>query len=315
SEPRCTGAPDSYFPTAFIVARPRVTYLRLLGAPVHGKQATTSYSPNVKRLPVRAEDCNRDTGMTGRNRFDRHNSVLYSPKRKQRLEQFIYLCYMLSVTEENYLKALLHITSESGTNGEAGTNQLAGKLDVRPATATDMLKRLRDKELVNYEKYGKISLTEKGRLEATHIIRKHRLWETFLFDKLGFRWDEVHDVAEQLEHVRSDKLVERLDEFLGYPSFDPHGDAIPTAQGELLDQQRQKLSLVETGHHYRVTAVNDANPQFLIYASRVGIGINTLVHVMERVAFDRSLNIRIGEKEMNVSEKVAQNVYCEKMAK
>ncbi len=222
---------------------------------------------------------------------------------------------MLSVTEENYLKALLHITSENGANGEAGTNQLAGKLDVRPATATDMLKKLRDKELINYEKYGKISLTEKGRLEATHVIRKHRLWETFLFDKLGFRWDEVHDVAEQLEHVRSDKLVERLDEFLGYPSFDPHGDAIPTAKGELPDQQHQKLSLVEAGYDYRVTTVNDTNPHFLKYASQVGIGINRIIHVIERVAFDQSLNIRIGEKEMNVSEKVAQNVYCEKITK
>ncbi len=220
---------------------------------------------------------------------------------------------MLSVTEENYLKALLHITSESGANGEAGTNQLAGKLHVRPATATDMLKKLRDKELVNYEKYGKISLTEKGRLEATHIIRKHRLWETFLYDKLGFRWDEVHDVAEQLEHVRSDKLVERLDEFLGYPSFDPHGDAIPTAAGELLDQHRHKLSHVEAGHDYRITAVNDTNPHFLKYASQVGIGINSVVHVVERASFDHSLNIRIGEKQMNVSEKVAQNVYCKRI--
>lgn len=220
---------------------------------------------------------------------------------------------MLSVTEENYLKALLRITSESGANGEAGTNQLAGKLDVRPATATDMLKKLRDKELVNYEKYGKISLTEKGRLEATHIIRKHRLWETFLYDKLGFRWDEVHDVAEQLEHIQSDKLVERLDEFLGYPSFDPHGDAIPTAAGELVDQHRHKLSHADAGRDYRVTAVNDTNPHFLKYASQIGIGINSVVRVVERVDFDQSLNIKIGEKDMNISEKVAQNVYCKKI--
>lgn len=221
---------------------------------------------------------------------------------------------MLSVTEENYLKALLHITSESGANGEAGTNQLAGRLDVRPATATDMLKKLRDKELVNYEKYGKISLTEKGRLEATHIIRKHRLWETFLYDKLGFRWDEVHDVAEQLEHVQSEKLIERLDQFLDYPLFDPHGDAIPTAEGELqVSEHRHKLSHADAGHNYCITAVNDTNPQFLKYASQIGMSINSIVHVSERIEFDQSLKIKIGGKELFISEKAAQNVYCKKL--
>lgn len=220
---------------------------------------------------------------------------------------------MLSVTEENYLKALLHITAENGSNGEAGTNQLAGKLNVRPATATDMLKKLREKGLVNYEKYGKISLTDKGRLAATHIIRKHRLWETFLYDKLGFRWDEVHDVAEQLEHIQSEKLVEQLDKFLGYPLFDPHGEAIPTAAGELVDQHRLKLSQAEAGHDYCITAVNDAHPHFLKYASQIGIGINSVVYVSERVDFDHSMNIKIDKKEMNISEKVAQNVYCEKI--
>lgn len=220
---------------------------------------------------------------------------------------------MLSVTEENYLKALLRITSENGSNGEAGTNQLASKLDVRPATATDMLKKLREKELVNYEKYGKISLTASGRLEATHIIRKHRLWETFLYDKLGFRWDEVHDVAEQLEHVQSEKLVERLDKFLDYPLFDPHGDVIPTADGELVNPHSHKLSHAKPGHDYCVTAVNDTNPQFLKYASQMGIGINSVIYVSDRIEFDLSLKIYIDSKEMSISEKAAQNIYCEKI--
>jgi len=127
---------------------------------------------------------------------------------------------MISLTEENYLKALFHLSAGQGGKREAGTSELAEHLSVKPASVHDMLKKLKEKKLVEYEKYGKISLTTSGRNRAVEVIRKHRLWETFLYDKLGFNWDEIHEVAEQLEHIRSAKLIERLDKFLGYPRVD-----------------------------------------------------------------------------------------------
>jgi len=217
---------------------------------------------------------------------------------------------MLSDTEENYLKALLRITGEQGGAGEAGTNQLAGKLNVRPATATDMLKKLREKQLVNYEKYGKITLTDTGRDLAVAIVRKHRLWETFLFDKLGFSWDEVHDIAEQLEHIKSEKLVERLDKFLGFPQFDPHGDAIPTANGDYTHEARLTLAEASEGNSYTIVAVKDNSPSFLQYVSQIGIGIHSHVTVVQHYEFDHSMALDIGGKTINISDKVAQNIYC-----
>ena len=218
---------------------------------------------------------------------------------------------MLSDTEENYLKALLRITAEHGGDGEAGTNQLAGKLNVRPATATDMLKKLREKQLVNYEKYGKITLTETGRDLAVAIIRRHRLWETFLFDKLGFSWDEVHDIAEQLEHIKSEKLVERLDRFLGFPLFDPHGDAIPNANGDYThDEARHTLAEAAEEARYTIIAVKDNSPSFLQYVSQIGIGIHSEVTVLQRYAFDHSIALEIDGTKTNISDKAAQNIYC-----
>ena len=217
---------------------------------------------------------------------------------------------MLSDTEENYLKALLRITLEQGNAGQAGTNQLASKLNVRPATATDMLKKLKEKQLVNYEKYGKISLTDRGRDLAVAIVRKHRLWETFLFDKLGFSWDEVHDVAEQLEHIKSEKLVERLDKFLGYPQFDPHGDAIPTADGDYVNEARLTLAEANEGKEYTIIAVKDNAPSFLQYVSQLGIGIHSKVTILQKYEFDHSMALGVDGTKINISDKVAQNIYC-----
>lgn len=217
---------------------------------------------------------------------------------------------MLSDTEENYLKALLRITAEHNGAGGAGTNQLAGTLNVRPATATDMLKKLREKQLVNYEKYGKITLTDTGRDLAVAIIRRHRLWETFLFDKLGFSWDQVHDIAEQLEHIKSEKLVERLDRFLGFPQFDPHGDVIPSAEGDYIHETRLTLAEAPEGNLYTIIAVKDNSPSFLQYVSQIGIGIHSEVIVLQRYGFDHSIALEIDGTKINISDKVAQNIYC-----
>ncbi len=216
---------------------------------------------------------------------------------------------MLSDTEENYLKALLRITGDDRT-GEAGTNQLANKLNVRPATATDMLKKLKDKQLVNYRKYGKISLTDTGRDMAIAIVRRHRLWETFLYDKLGFSWDEVHEIAEQLEHIKSEKLVERLDGFLGFPQFDPHGDMIPTADGDYIDVNRFTLAEAAENKRYTVIAVKDHGPSFLQYVSQIGIAINSQVTVLRHYEFDGSVALEVDGDTINISNKVAQNIYC-----
>lgn len=216
---------------------------------------------------------------------------------------------MLSITEENYLKVLLHIAEESNNQQEAGTNQIASQLHVRPATATDMLKKLKEKGLVDYQKYGKISLTDQGRTHAVAVVRKHRLWETFLFDKLGFSWDEVHEVAEQLEHIKSEKLIERLDRYLGYPQFDPHGDAIPSAKGVLLTEKRKTLAEATLGSKKKVNAVKDNSPEFLQYVTQLGVTIGGPICVKKRFDFDGSMEIEINGKAATISQKVAENIF------
>lgn len=216
---------------------------------------------------------------------------------------------MLSVTEENYLKALYHLTvKKSGITG-AGTNDLAHHVQVKPATANDMLKKLRDKELINYKKYGKITLTEKGKQLAVLIVRKHRLWETFLSQKLEFSWDEVHEVAEQLEHIQSDKLIERLDKFLGFPQFDPHGDAIPNANGILPENLSVSLSKAKIGEHYRVSGVLDTSNEFLHYLEQLAIGIGTPLYIAEHIPFDQSIVIEINNQKITVSRKFADHLF------
>ncbi|MEO6230992.1 MAG: metal-dependent transcriptional regulator [Ferruginibacter sp.] len=216
---------------------------------------------------------------------------------------------MLSFTEENYLKALLQITLEFDDKPGAGTNELANQLNVKPATATDMLKKLKDKKLVDYKKYGKISLTAIGRRHAIEIVRKHRLWETFLFKKLSFTWDEVHEVAEQLEHIQSQKLVDRLDEFLSYPEFDPHGDVIPNAKGELRVAFKKTLAEVAEGQSCKMVAVKDNSAGFLKYVVKVGLGINNNIKVLSKESYDAMLTIEVNDVVSSVSQKFAQNIF------
>ena len=216
---------------------------------------------------------------------------------------------MLSQTEENYLKALFHLTAETAGKSEAGTNEIAGTLNVKPATANDMLKKLKEKKLIHYEKYGKVSLTTFGKKQAIEIIRKHRLWETFLYECLEFTWDEVHEVAEQLEHIHSVKLIEKLEKFLAYPEFDPHGDPIPNARGELKMQTRKTLSEVAVGKTCKLIAVKDNSASFLQYAVKVGLGLSSKIKVTARHEFDATIDIEVNEKTSSVSQKFAENVF------
>jgi DtxR family Mn-dependent transcriptional regulator len=221
----------------------------------------------------------------------------------------VYLYAMLSYTEENYLKALFHLTTDSIEKSKAGTNELAAHLNVKPASVNDMLKKLKEKKLINYEKYGKISLTAEGKRKAIDIIRKHRLWETFLYEKLEFSWDEIHEIAEQLEHIQSQKLIDKLDKFLEYPEFDPHGDAIPNAKGELNIQPRKTLSEIPVGKTCKLIAVKDNSATFLQYVVKVGLGISSKIKVLSRQDYDAIMEIEVNGKKSSVSQKFADNIY------
>lgn len=215
---------------------------------------------------------------------------------------------MLSYTEENYLKALLKLILDN-TSNEAGTNELANSLLVKPATVNDMLKKLKEKDLVNYEKYGKITLTPEGQKYATDVLRKHRLWETFLYEVFEFSWDEVHEVAEQLEHIHSVKLINQLDKFLNYPEFDPHGDPIPNKHGEIKVHFKKTLFDVEIGTTCKMVAVKDNSSSFLQYVVKVGLGLNNEIKVISKQDYDALLVIEVNGIESIVSQKFAENIF------
>lgn len=215
---------------------------------------------------------------------------------------------MNSQAEENYLKAIFKISEKEGKS--AGTNAIAAEMQTTAASVTDMLKRLAEKSLIEYEKYRGVQLTDEGHRVATALIRKHRLWEVFLTEKLGFAWDEVHDIAEHLEHVQSDTLVERLDAYLGRPRFDPHGDPIPDAQGRWAFRPQVLLSTLNPGDSGAVTGVNDHSPAFLQYLDQVGLSLGARLELLERFPFDHSMRVRTQDgRELTLSEKVGQNLF------
>ncbi|MFZ9029244.1 MAG: metal-dependent transcriptional regulator [Crocinitomicaceae bacterium] len=216
---------------------------------------------------------------------------------------------MLSFTEENYLKALVQLTIFEDGVEEVGVNRLAEYLGVKPATVSDMVRKLKKKELVNYERYGKVSLTEEGRFLGMMVIRRHRLWETFLQQKLDFSWDEVHELAEDLEHIHSKKLIDRLDAFLGHPEFDPHGDAIPNREGEILIPFRRTLHDGEPGKKYKIIAVKDNSSDFLKYVDKLGIAINDEVTIVNKESFDDLTTIQSNGQERVLSPKVTDNLF------
>lgn len=217
----------------------------------------------------------------------------------------------LSFTEENYIKCIYHLSNQSDI-GSTSTNTIAEDLNIKPATVTSMLKKLRDKKIISYERYGKIQLSKKGNAIAIEIIRKHRLWEVFLVNKLDFTWDEVHEIAEQLEHIQSKKLIDKLDEFLEFPEYDPHGDPIPNNEGKIKPKSKSYLSEAKVGGSYRIVAVNDSSSEFLQYLMQLQITLSTIVKVLERIQFDNSLLITLNkQKEFVISEKIAQNLIIE----
>ena len=194
----------------------------------------------------------------------------------------------LSTTEENYIKTIYHLQQHDST---VGTNEVASKLNTKAASVTDMLKRLNTKQVLNYEKYKGFSLSHEGEKIALGIVRKHRLWEFFLVEKLQFRWDEVHAIAEELEHVSSKQLVERLDSFLGHPKFDPHGDPIPDSDGKMEVQQQINLVDLQLGQAAIVSAVGSQSTELLELLTHKNIAIGTPITLKKKFSFDNSLEI------------------------
>ena len=212
-----------------------------------------------------------------------------------------------TVSEENYLKAIYHLTASLET--EVSTNSIAEMMETKASSVTDMLKKLSEKDLVNYKKYQGVSLTENGKLAAKMIVRKHRLWEVFLVEKLNFTWDEVHDIAEQLEHIKSEQLINRLDDFLGNPTEDPHGDPIPDANGRIVKIEKHLLSELSEHQVGVCVGVKDTSSEFLKYLDKQEIALGSRIEFLSRESFDLSLRIRVDDKELSISNKIASNLF------
>lgn len=218
---------------------------------------------------------------------------------------------MLTAVEENYIKTIYKLLEEG--QRPVSTNSLAEKLSVKAATATDMLQRLSDKLLIHYRKYQGVTLSEKGNQMALQIIRKHRLWEMFLLEKLNFKWDEVHEVAEQLEHVHSEKLIRELDKFLKYPKFDPHGEPIPSSSLEIQHDQRTTLVNFNKTDTLKVAGVKDDSPAYLTFLDSLGIDLETKIEILNINEYDNTILISInGRSENLISRQVAQNLVVKK---
>jgi len=213
----------------------------------------------------------------------------------------------MTFSEENYLKTIYHLTTVS--DAEVSTNAIAEMMETKASSVTDMLKKLAEKDLVNYKKYQGVSLTNKGKLTAKMIVRKHRLWEVFLVEKLNFSWDEVHDIAEQLEHIKSEKLINKLDDFLGNPTEDPHGDPIPNAKGQIIVIEKQLLSELLENQTGICIGVKDSSSEFLKYLDKQQIALGSRIEIIEKETFDSSLKIKVDSKEITISNKIAENLF------
>jgi len=215
---------------------------------------------------------------------------------------------MYSYTEENYIKAIYKLSN----NGKevVSTNAIAELLQTKAASVSDMLRKLSTKDIIYYEKYRGVSLTPAGTTYALKIIRKHRLWEVFLVSKLKFNWDEIHEVAEEMEHIKSDLLIQRLDEFLEFPQFDPHGDPIPSEKGEINEVKQILVSELQPKTCGVVVGVRDTQPLFLQYLDKMGIHLGTHIKVLDKSEFDNSLEINIeSRQETRISQEVSRNIY------
>lgn len=218
---------------------------------------------------------------------------------------------MFSHSEENYLKVIYTIELTKTTN--VSTTLIANKIKTKASSVTDMLKKLADKKLVNYEKYKGVSLTKKGKNIAVNIVRKHRLWEVFLVNKLNYNWDEVHEMAEQLEHIKSDTLTNRLDEFLNFPKHDPHGDPIPDENGNIAHHKNVMLSSIETNNSCIVIGLKDSSSAFLKFLDNLNINLGSVLNVISKEAFDNSMLIENNTHLISISNQISKNIFVKNL--
>jgi DtxR family Mn-dependent transcriptional regulator len=212
----------------------------------------------------------------------------------------------LSHTEENYLKAIFKITERA--EKVASTNKIAEQVNTSAASVTDMLKKLNDKALINYEKYKGATLTPEGIRLATQLVRKHRLWEVFLYDKLKFPWEQIHDIAEELEHINSDDLINRLDNFLGNPRFDPHGDPIPTSEGKFMLRNQSTLDSVPLHSKVVLVGVSHHSSEFLTYLNSINVKLGTKFKIIGKNSYDNSLTVDSNNNQLLITHEVAKNL-------
>ncbi len=217
---------------------------------------------------------------------------------------------MLSFVEENYLKAIYHLSG--GGEDQVSTNAIAEAVNTRPASVSDMIQKLDRKGVIAYTKYQGVNMTEDGKTVALKVIRKHRLWEVFLVKHLNFNWDEVHEVAEQLEHIKSPLLIERLDAFLGHPKVDPHGDPIPDSRGVIKEKPQVRLRDLNPKSQGKVVAVKDSSPAFLRHLDKIGACLGAQILVNDKEEFDGSLRVNIDGGDLQfLSKEVAGNILVE----
>jgi DtxR family transcriptional regulator, Mn-dependent transcriptional regulator len=211
-----------------------------------------------------------------------------------------------TTSEENYLKAIFHLQETEGT---VTTNVLAQRLQTKPASVTDMMKKLNAKKLLHYKPYYGFSLSTEGKKIALFIVRRHRLWEYFLSEKLKFDWNEVHLLAEELEHVSSRQLIDRLDKYLGFPQFDPHGDPIPDNKGKIKNVNRLSLFELPFNQPAAVLQVTNQSKEMLEILEHKNIGIGTRLEVKKHFHFDHSIELKIKNATVTISEQLAKNIF------
>lgn len=213
---------------------------------------------------------------------------------------------MNSLTEENYLKALFNIAIE---NGEVNVTELSKRLEIKMPTVTSMMKKLGEKKLVHYESYKPLRLTEKGKKEAGLIIRKHRLTEMFLVEKMNLGWEHVHDIAEQIEHIQSPVFFEKMDELLSYPKVDPHGSPIPDKNGKMLLKEYNKLSDGKVGDTLKLAAVINTSSEFLKFLNSRELRLGSRIKIVSIEPFDKSITVSYGKR----TGEILSNVVCERL--
>ncbi|HCQ28819.1 MAG TPA: iron-dependent repressor [Flavobacteriales bacterium] len=214
---------------------------------------------------------------------------------------------MTSLTEEDYIKAIYKLYRIK--NKPVSTNAIAEVMEIKPSSVTDMIKKLSAKGFLEYEKYKGVSITEKGKKKALQIIRKHRLWEFFLVEKLNFKWDEIHVIAEQLEHIDSDELIDKLEGYLNYPKFDPHGDPIPDKHGNITHHKDFTVFDLEEGKQAVILGLKTDNADLLKFLDTHQIKLQDTLKVLAKNKFDNSVSIEINGKQINFTEKTAKNIY------